>query len=139
VLLQTSPNNAPAVLLRLRNQWTGALSLRAGLAFDRTLLYGKVGVSETEFQYQAVGVGAFTGAYSGDTTRTRLLVGAGAEVMLSQHWTAKLEYNHIDFGRRTVNLAGQISGPVTVTNPNNLSFGEKAQIDLVKFGLNYKL
>jgi high affinity Mn2+ porin len=54
--------------------------------------------------------------------------GAGVEFAVSGNWTAKLEYNYIDFARRTYDLSDAGLPSVNV-DPN---------IHLVKLGLNYR-
>src|SRR6202000_1731518 len=83
--------------------WTATLTGRAGIAFDRWLVYAKGGAAwardrfSTKF-YTAPGV---------EVTDTRLgwTVGAGVEYAFAPQWTAKLEYNYMDFGNRDVSFA----------------------------------
>ena len=107
---------------------------------DRTLVYGKVGVAAADVHYEAVAVAPFTGVASADTTRSGLLLGGGVEVALTDRWSAKLEYDHVDFGHRSLNLAGSITnGLVGLIDPGYVTIGVKERMDLVKVGINYKL
>jgi opacity protein-like surface antigen len=59
----------------------------------------------------------------------------GLEYAVTDHITAKLEYDHIDFGTKSVTVPVNIVG-VTVPISAGVNFGQT--IDLVKIGLNYK-
>jgi outer membrane immunogenic protein len=142
VLLISSPGGTTGFNLTMRNRWSGALSLRAGVVVDRALVYGKVGVAATNFHYEAVAVAPFSGVATADTTRAGLLLGVGAEFALTDRWSAKLEYDHVDFGHRSLNLIGSITGSSqfgTVIDPGFVTIGVKERMDLVKVGINYKL
>ena len=63
--------------------------------------------------------------------------GGGVEYALTDHWTAKAEYLHVDLGGggRTFFLqATQPPGTATMT----ASFGSGVQFDLVRVGFNFK-
>ena len=64
---------------------------------------------------------------TGNRTRTGWLIGFGTEFDLGKNWSAKTEYNYIDFGSRS-SLASD--GTTTLT--------DKATISQVKVGLNYR-
>jgi opacity protein-like surface antigen len=138
VLLISSPQPTTGFNLTMRNLWSAALSLRAGVVVDRALVYGKVGAAAAEFHYEAVGMTPFQGVAIADTTRDGLLLGVGAELALTEHWSAKLEYDHVGFDRRSLNLIGSITGP-GVKDPGFVTIGAKERMDLVKFGVNFKL
>ena len=59
-------------------------------------------------------------------TRIGWTAGAGVEYAFAPAWSAKLEYNYMDFGNDAVSFA-----PGTLTNIDQ-------QIHAVKFGVNYK-
>jgi outer membrane immunogenic protein len=103
--------------------WTGTLTGRVGMAFDRWLVYGKGGVAWAHDRYN-------TNAYplSSEVTETRVgwVVGAGVEYAFAPQWSAKLEYNYMDFGTRAVSFT-----PTTSTNIDQT-------VQAVKFGINYK-
>ena len=103
--------------------WTATLAGRAGLAFDRWLVYGKGGVAWANDHYS-------TNFYplSTDITDTRVgwVVGAGVEYAFAPQWTAKIEYNYMDFGSERVSFA-----PGFATDIDQ-------KVQTVKFGINYK-
>ena len=105
--------------------WTSTLTGRLGLAFDRWLVYGKGGVAWARDRFSTT---AYTFPASVDVTDTRLgwTAGAGVEYAFLPNWSAKLEYNFMDFGNKAVSFAPGRSTDVD------------QQIHAVKFGINYK-
>ena len=81
---------------------------RAGIAFDRTLIYGKGGWAWGSFDYNSTFIccdfAAVRSDISGSSTLNGFLVGAGIEHALTRNWTVKFEYNYVDFGSRFLNL-----------------------------------
>lgn len=103
---------------KIKEKWRASLKGRAGVALDRTLLYGTAGFAFTKFE----GVG---GARVRDGWKTGYLMGAGVEQAFSDTVSVKLEYNYI----RTPDLK------------TRSSFGHaKSDIDshTLKAGLNYR-
>ncbi len=112
-----------------RNRWSADVAVRAGLAFDRALFYGKAGIAEGRFAFSEADIhGAFA---SGASTLTGVLLGIGLEYGLAPNWSAKLEYDHIEYGGRTVHFdQGVFPGPFDET--------ESASANLIKAGINYR-
>src|SRR5262245_6877973 len=82
-----------------RLDWVSTLAVRAGWAFDRWLVYGKVGGAWAHVSADAVaGMAGLAAAVSVDTTSSGWMVGLGSEYALQGNWTAKFEYNMLDFG-----------------------------------------
>jgi len=104
--------------------WTSTVTGRAGMAFDRWLVYGKGGVA---FAGDRFSTNRYTPVTKEVTdTRVGWTVGGGVEYAFAPAWSAKLEYNYMDFGTRAVSFA-----PGTSTNIDE-------QVHAVKFGINYK-
>jgi outer membrane immunogenic protein len=83
--------------------WISTLAARAGWAFDRWLVYGKLGgawahVSADTFVSVNSIMGSGGGSVSFDKTFSGWMLGLGAEYALWNNWTAKVEYNMMDFG-----------------------------------------
>jgi outer membrane immunogenic protein len=124
-----------------RIRWTGDLAARFGYAWDRHLLYGKVGAAWGSFRYtethddfpttHAVSCGGGLASCSVDISNTRagLLLGVGWEYAWTNNWSVKAEYNHINYGTTT------IAYPSTTAAIQ--SFSVKDSVDIVKFGVNY--
>jgi outer membrane immunogenic protein len=104
--------------------WTATLTGRVGVAFDRLLVYGKGGAAWARDRFST----NFYTLPGSEVTDTRLgwTVGAGLEYAFAPQWTAKLEYNYMDFGTRSVSFL-----PGTSTDIDQ-------QVHAVKFGINYK-
>jgi opacity protein-like surface antigen len=99
--------------------WLALLTGRIGLAWGRSLYYAKVGGAWTHDSYsvvcnQPVGLGAppctnLAGAplaaisVGGD--RSGWTAGFGVEFALTERWSAKGEFNYIDFGNRDLTAA----------------------------------
>jgi outer membrane immunogenic protein len=75
--------------------WTGTITGRLGLAFDRLLIYGKGGAG---FDYDRDTVTQPSGvAVVGSTNRAGWTVGGGVEYAVTEHWTARIEYDYLRF------------------------------------------
>jgi outer membrane immunogenic protein len=114
--------------------WYATATGRLGVAFDRSLLYVKGGAAFVdEDHFVANTVFPTGGATSTSNTRTGWTVGGGLEYALWDNWSAKIEYNFMDFG--TDNRAFTYTGI-------NAGLTERYDIDqqvhVVKFGVNYR-
>ncbi len=105
--------------------WTSTLTGRLGVAFDRWLVYGKGGVAWANDKF-STNVYTFPGTVDITDTRIGWTAGAGVEYAFAPSWSAKLEYNFMDFGDKGVSFA-----PGTSTTIDQ-------QIHAVKLGVNYK-
>lgn len=124
--------------------WTGDISARLGfLASDRLMVFVKGGLAFADFDYSAgnvitLGGGGVSLTTSLSDTRVGGLLGMGAEYAFLPNWTAKIEYNYMDFGKENysfpVTAAATGIGAVTINTPIEI----KNQIHLMKFGTNYR-
>jgi opacity protein-like surface antigen len=124
--------------------WFATLRGRFGYVADQTwLIYGTGGVAFGEMEFStsttasatvtnAIGqtfpgfpVSATTGA-SQNVTRVGWVIGGGIEKMLSQNWTAKIEYQYLDWGSYTFNAGTGFDTNVRLRD------------NTVRIGLNYK-
>jgi outer membrane immunogenic protein len=126
---------------RSRNRWDAAISLRSGWAIDNLFIYGKLGVVFGRFDYtQASGdpVSGFSSTARGSAVIPGVLIGLGFEYGLTPNWTAKFEYNYIDYGNKVVDLPALVCDPAPdcITFPQSRAIKETKQI--AKLGLNYK-
>ncbi|RIA56423.1 outer membrane protein [Dichotomicrobium thermohalophilum] len=106
--------------------WLATVAGRAGMAFDRTLIYGKLGAAFADEDYNHTGR---TRELNGDDTRTGWLIGAGIEHAYDANWSVKAEYNYIDFGEEEISLS---DGERTAI------FDVEQDMHVVKVGLNYR-
>jgi outer membrane immunogenic protein len=105
--------------VRTELDWFGTLRGRAGFTADASLFYVTGGLAYADVNARTAGLGF------GSDWRWGWTVGAGVETMLSQNWTAKLEYLYADLGDS--NIYTNV-GNVRVDNTNHI----------VRVGLNYK-
>lgn len=99
-------------------RYVSTLKARAGVAFDRVLVYGLAGAAYGSLK-------ASNGPISKDKSKLGYVVGAGAEYGITDHLSAKLEYNYVSLGKQNFQL-GNTRSRVGVTE------------HLVKAGLNYR-
>lgn len=90
------------------NRWFDSLDARLGYTLGPWLLYVKGGA-------------AFTNNDVSNNT-TGFSVGGGVEYMFARHWSAKAEYEHLDFGSNNNNGRGR---------------GGDNQVNEFKVGVNY--
>jgi outer membrane immunogenic protein len=110
-----------------RNRWDADLALRVGFAVDRTLVYGKAGAAFGSFEFKNDESGFFS--HGQPTTLNGLLLGAGIEYAFASNWTAKLEYNVIDFVAKDISFTST-NGPFIDS--------QSAKMQTVKVGVNYR-
>ena len=105
--------------------WTATVTGRLGVAFDRWLVYGKGGAA---WAHDRFSTNFYTFPASTEVTDTRIgwVAGAGVEYAFAPQWSAKLEYNFMDFGTRVVSFA-----PGSSTDIDQ-------QVHAIKLGVNYK-
>ena len=119
----------PAQTCTIKNRWTALLTGRLGYAFDSSLFYVKGGAAWGNFNYENPDPVSAGETFSANQTRTGWTIGGGWEYAFTPNWSAKVEYNFVDFGNENVTLVG----PIT-------SFAENIKNDIhqVKLGVNYR-
>jgi outer membrane immunogenic protein len=143
---------APCVLVlncTMKHNWMADITGRVGVvAVDRALIYLKGGVSWEGSNFTVgnsvtVAGTTFAANASGSGTQVGGLLGMGIEYAFLPNWSAKLEYNYIDFGTRSFNasIAANASFAGTplaalsgVTVPTSITENEH----IVKAGVNYR-
>lgn len=117
----SSANNCPAGC-SVRDNWLGTGRGRVGYALGGFLPYVTGGVAVGDVKASATG---FSGM---DSTQTGWTAGAGVEYGITNNWSAKVEYLHVDLGRFN---CGFSCGP---TATDNVGF----RADTVRGGLNLR-
>jgi outer membrane immunogenic protein len=147
--LVTSGLGAPAptgstltVNTHAKTDWLGTVTGRLGYSFDSTLLYVKGGVAFAHDKYggdwsaNIIGFGTLAGSVSATDTRTGWIIGGGLEHAFTKNWSAKIEYNYMDFGTHAVSF------PVAIPSPGpsgTFYIGDISQtIQTVTAGINYR-
>src|SRR5215813_8995483 len=93
------------------------------------------------FGFQGGGIGFFCFSnllcFTGSSTeiRTGWTAGGGAEWLLDQHWSAKIEYQFVDLGTETVRVTALNSAGFV---PASFNAAFRDQFNVVRVGLNYK-
>jgi outer membrane immunogenic protein len=133
---------SPCVLViacTTEHDWITTLAGRFGVTYDRLLLYVKGGVAWSKVTYTAALNldGLINASTSVSDTRFGPMFGAGLEYAFWGNWSAKIEYNYIDFRNEDYNFL--VSVPLQRTTLN-LDFGATIheRVHLVKAGLNYR-
>ncbi len=115
---------------RTEVNWMGTAAGRLGIVTGNMLLFVKAGFAWADYDYQIRLDGARWAQV--DELRTGWMVGVGAEYAMSGPWSVKLEYNYMDFGKKSYNF-------VPVTDDPTERWRVEDSIHVVKFGINYRL
>ena len=122
----------PAFSCNTKEDYLADISGRLGYAMGTTLFYVKGGAAFTGLDHYALSfVSPSLNEEGGNRTETGYLIGGGIEHAFAHNWTAKIEYNYMDFGRNSFNLSTTSTGAFV----QNVS--ERHSTSVVKVGLNY--
>jgi outer membrane immunogenic protein len=113
--------------------WTASITGRAGVAFDRLLVYGKGGAA-FDYDRDTVMIPAGTTA-AGSLYRVGWTVGGGVEYAVTEHWTGRIEYDYFRFPAKGLSFQG------TATTPPNVGFASGTvglNISEIKLIMAYK-
>jgi outer membrane immunogenic protein len=138
-----------------KTDWYGTLRGRVGwLATPNLLLFGSGGLAygrvagsgtlafdapvavtiTAGFQCVTNDSPCFTG--SSAETRTGWVAGGGAEYLLDQHWSAKIEYQLVDLGTESERLVSPPAPHFLFAPSFNAEFRDR--FNVVRLGLNYR-
>jgi outer membrane immunogenic protein len=111
---------------------------RAGIAFDRTLLYVTAGpafghIDSSTTTYNSGGT--IRATTRDDSWHIGMAVGAGAEFALAPNWTMFGEYLYVDLPESVVNEVPGQSAPATTAA---YRWGTSDTAQIARIGLNYK-
>jgi outer membrane immunogenic protein len=123
------------------------LTGRAGFAVDHALWYVKGGVAFAHFNHDITSGSALLavadpGLVSGSSasaseTRTGATFGVGVEYAFWGNWSAKFEYDYMDFGTKNITFAETFifeGAPVALTNTMDV----RERVQVIRAGLNYR-
>ncbi len=116
-----------------KTDWVATLAARFGWAWDRLLVYGKVGGAWAHDKYWTSTIFVFPVAQAVTDTRSGWMGGIGLEYALMPNWSLKMEYDYLSFGRRRETL-----GPTPGCLCIQFQYDIKQTIQLVKVGVNYR-
>jgi outer membrane immunogenic protein len=123
--------------------WFATATGRIGMTVDHALMYVKGGAAWAEFDHNittgatTLGPGIVGPTYAVSDNRFGFTVGAGVEYALSSNWSAKLEYDYMDFGTKNLALTPTTLGlfaPIAI----GLNVDDRERVQLIKAGLNYR-
>lgn len=94
--------------------WMATFRGRAGIAFNKVLVYGTAGLAlggiENKWGYgdaSRTGIGSFSDSqFKVDSVRAGFVYGGGVEFAAAQHWIVRAEAMHADFGTSSVTIQG---------------------------------
>jgi outer membrane immunogenic protein len=119
-------------------EWLATVRGRAGVTFDRLLVYGTAGIAfggvRSGFHYDTP-VAAITGTGSQSQTRLGWTAGAGAEYAFAGNWSARVQWLYYDLGDVTASGPEIFNG---VTLPYGLNATADASGHIVTFGISYR-
>ena len=95
----------PPGICTTSQDWVASLRGRAGVSFNRLLVYGTGGVAFTDIGHTTVFPGFVGASVYGTQSRTGWVAGLGAEYAITNNWIAGVEWKHFDFGSTTVTAA----------------------------------
>ena len=88
---------------KFSNPWFGTIRGRAGYALNNILFFGTGGLAFGELRGQTFGL-------TESHTNAGWTLGVGAEVGLSQNWSAKIEYLYVDLASSNFVVTGASNG-----------------------------
>jgi opacity protein-like surface antigen len=123
------PAGTTAMAVTGDHNWYDTLSGRLGYVTGPLLVYAKGGAAwmNADYRLEVTQNNGFSSADVMSANRAGWNAGAGMEYMLGSHWSAKLEYDHLDFGSSTLGFANPLGNGVTF----------KTQVNEWKAGVNY--
>src|SRR5262249_41570447 len=130
---------ASATSCHTKMNWFATLTGRLGVAVDHALLFAKAGVAWANFDRDVVvGIPAtsVTASASLSDTQTGFVLGTGIEYAFKGNWSAKVEYDYMDFG--TVSQKFSFHGPLFDPFTANIFADDRERVHIVRIGLNYR-
>ncbi len=114
--IQANGANDTFAVWKFSNPWFGTLRGRAGFAMNNILIYGTGGLAFGNVRAEALNLAE-------SHTAAGWTLGAGAEVGITQNWSAKAEYLYVNLNNSQFALTGLPHG---------------YQFNIVRLGVNYR-
>jgi opacity protein-like surface antigen len=121
------PTGTTALSITSDHNWYDTVNARFGYVTGPLMLYAKGGAAWMNADYRLDVNSGLDGSAILSANRSGWNVGAGLEYMLGSRWSAKLEYDFLDFGSKTLGFDTPFGNGVTF----------KSSINEVKAGVNY--
>jgi outer membrane immunogenic protein len=109
------------------HNWYDIVAGRLGYTMGRWFYYVKGGGAWMNADYQMMTAGAIPGGVTINNTRGGMMIGFGAEYMLTPQWSAKGEYAFLDFANQSYGFGIPVFGGTTANT----------QVHEIKVGVNY--
>jgi outer membrane immunogenic protein len=119
-----------AIVCRTEINWMATAAGRIGYAFNNLLLYAKGGAAFIDEDHFIIDTPTGFTLASASKTRTGWMVGGGLEWGFTPNWSAKIEYNFMDFGNEAITFA--------VVGVPAINIDIDQQVHVVKGGINYR-
>ena len=123
-------------------KWFGTLRPRAGIAFDRILIYGTGGLVYARVNYSAnadfrpgtpTPILFFQYPASFSKMKTGWTAGGGVEVGINRHWSWKAEYLYYNLGNQSTT-----ANPVPVNPPFQVAYSWQTRAHTFNAGINFR-
>jgi outer membrane immunogenic protein len=124
----------------LKANWLWTVTGRFGFAYERALFYAKVGLAVGDERDRIVGPSTPGGsiAATGTTTQYGWVAGGGIEYALDYHWSARLDYQYIDFNQGVTFAGNYVGGNGAWVSYTGFSASPTYTIQRVVVGVNYR-
>jgi outer membrane immunogenic protein len=133
VLPAVAPNTV-TLNTSVRSDYLATIRGRAGIVFDRFLIFGTGGVAFADNRFRQTYTDTFgpsTGSVSAKAASVGFVVGGGLEYAITNNWSVKAEYLYARFSG--------VSGSYVTTGGNPITASVGAlQYNIGRVGLNYK-
>jgi outer membrane immunogenic protein len=120
----------PVITANSKTDGLGTIAARLGIAMDRSMFFVKGGGAWAHDTFFTTTTGTSVTLSSVTDTRWGWMIGVGWEWAFLDNWSVKVEYDHMEFRRKTETLL-----PV---NGVAFDYDIEQSIDLVKVGVNYR-
>jgi outer membrane immunogenic protein len=128
---------SPVALLNCHTKvdWLGTAAARVGFAFDKAMVFVKGGGAWVHDKYDVSFFAPPPRTDGVSQTRTGWMFGTGVEYAFYGNWSAKVEYDYLDFGTQRVTFPG-----LPAFDPQFIgsTVDVRQRVHLVKFGVNYR-
>jgi outer membrane immunogenic protein len=118
----------PSFTCRGDIDWIASITGRAGVAFDKALLYASGGVALSGVEARVTPSSPFfTGSHSG--IGVGWTAGVGVEVAVTENVSLKADFSHVNFGT--------VRAPAGTLSSNGDVYDLSASANIVKVGVNF--
>jgi outer membrane immunogenic protein len=148
--LEGTAKDANGFTHTVSTNWLSTVTGRLGYAMNQLLVYGKGGLAVTNESNQiTIPPGVFTpnGALQVDAVGTTLTAqsvavgwtfGAGIEYAFDPHWSARFEYDYVEFPAHSFSLAGVSSAIAGKSYPIRSDASTDLSMQVFTAALNYR-